>query len=81
MRHDPACVLDGGVHEFIIKPSYAMYQFASIMHHASVSRMVDLGMFIPKADVTDEVCEKIRLGLLESRFVSRLIKKYFNGGN
>jgi len=54
-----------------------MYQFARIMHHANVSHMVDLNQFIPKADLTEEVCEKIRNGLLESRFVSKLIKKYF----
>jgi hypothetical protein len=75
--HDDACVLNAGCHEFLELPSFAMYRFAKIMHHALVSRRVDLNEFIPKADVSDEVCEIIRNGLLESRFVPKLIKKYF----
>ena len=74
IRHDDACILDAVGHDFLDKPSFAMYRFATIMHYMHVRRMVDVNQYVPKADASDDLCERLSDGLLRSRFVAKRIK-------
>ncbi len=81
VKHDDACVIAPGEHEFIRFPSYAMYKFARVLHSASISKMVALKSYVVRDDATEDLCLRLGHGLLNSRFVSRHIKQYFiNGG-
>lgn len=80
IKHDDACVLDATRHEFLDKRSFAMYRFATIMHYMHVRRMVDLNQYVPKADVSDDLCDELRDGLMKTQFVAKRIKQYFLDG-
>lgn len=65
-RHDPACVIQAGEHEFIRHPSYVLYRTAETALARHITNMIDKKIYVPKADVSQELFEKLANGIFDS---------------
>jgi hypothetical protein len=78
--HDPSCVLEAGVHEFIKAPSFVRYETARIVDAAHLTTCVDNGSFVLRAPIPDHWLKRMHDGLAISDRVKPRIWNYFNGG-
>jgi hypothetical protein len=58
--------------------SYVAYEFTMVRHVAHVDKQAEIGNYIRKEDASDDLVERIRLGLKKSPFASRGIKDDFD---
>ena len=75
--HDKACLVEAGEHEFAKKLSFIEYRLSSLLHCDKIAKFVDGWYFTPKTEVSDELFERIRAGILTSDFTPRFIQTYF----
>ncbi len=60
---DPTCIFGGGEHEFITHKTYVYYKTPLQRFVSGIQKCVSGGSFIPKADVTPTVLDRIRAGI------------------
>lgn len=75
-HHDPACTLQPGEHPFVKKPSFVFYARTTCLTEKQLAEDVQNGGFTPQAMVTDELLDRIRQGLLNSRFTPEKHKHF-----
>ena len=73
-RADTTCILQPGEHDFIQHESFAEYRHARVELSIHVQKCVENGVFIKHTPATIPLVEKIKEGLVKSRFVARHIK-------
>ena len=77
VHHDPACLVNVGEHPFVTVPSAVEYRFARVEPSAHLVKCVAGWTFKRGEPVSDALLQKIRDGVLKSRFATRFIKDYF----
>lgn len=76
--HDPACLVNPGEHEFVVKPTYVEYRMARIMRCDHIDKCVSGWTFTPKGPISDDLLERIHNGVEQSDFTSGRVFNYFN---
>lgn len=76
---DNTCVVEPGEHRFLRRQSYVNYSMADIQPAGRLSKMVDGWIYKPDADLSSDLLERICAGILQSRFIKRRVKRYFEG--
>ncbi|CNK97653.1 Uncharacterised protein [Yersinia aldovae] len=76
-RHDPACILRCGEHEFIRHDSYVFYQDAIIWKVPSVIARQQSGELIPKNDMDESIFKRVLAGFEKSDFTSPKNRKFY----
>lgn len=79
-RCDPTVRFPPGIHPFITKDSYVVYNFAELERIITISIGVKQGRFTERETFPEPGLSEIEDGLLKSRFTPRKVKKYVNGG-
>lgn len=69
---DPTCILSPGDHPSVTQTSYIVYRYAKIMKYTDVLKLN------PVKDVSLELYERIRKGVIESEHTPMNIVDYFN---
>jgi hypothetical protein len=77
MKHDPTCKIAAREHEFITLDSFVMYGLLGQMPKANIERLVAKGYYVQKADVSDDLCDRICDGVEKSDFTKRGMIKYY----
>lgn len=75
---DPACIIQPGEHPFVKAESFVQYRDARIDPANHLIRCVKERTFTPHSPASVELLEKIKQGLLDSRFVKRYLKDLLN---
>ena len=74
--HDPACVFQGGEHEFIKHPSYVYYKDPQQRPTGFIAKCVQNGAYGVKADLDDAHFQRICAGIEKSDFGKPWAVKY-----
>lgn len=74
--HDDACVLPGGCHPFVRHPSFMNYRHARVERVEHLYNGVAGGVFVRKDPFSAEWLERMRRGVLASRFVRRELRDF-----
>lgn len=77
VAHDDACELAVGDHPFIKQPSYVAYRLAVIQHADKLTKFVDGWYYTQNTDISDALLQRMRDGVLKSKFVPKFVKTYF----
>ena len=75
--HDPSCILDVGDNAFIQRPSYVLYRRIDKIHKDHLDQRISNKTYIHKENVSDQVLEKIKAGIMTSSLIPRWAKKEF----
>lgn len=75
--YDPTCIIQAGEHPFIQHTSYALYKFADTMHYRGIITHVTSSNYIPREDMEEGLLDRVRDGILVSKFTPRRIKSYY----
>jgi hypothetical protein len=78
VRHDNACELEAGEHEFIVKRSFVSYRQPYKLSNTVIIKCVTGWLYKPKADLDEKVFERVCSGITLSRFTPRWAKTYFS---
>ena len=65
-KHDTACIINAGEHQFVTKPTYVLYRLADYSLAAHIGKMVDKGYYMPWPDVKPALFQRICDGLYKS---------------
>ena len=71
---DEACIAQAGEHDFIKNESYLSYRDAQIQSSVHLENLVNNGVYRPHNQVTEELLEKIRVGVIVSSRTKNFIK-------
>lgn len=74
--HDPACVLDGGCHPFVVRPSYVYYRQALVSSVPLLGERIEMGEIRAHHAVNDDVYGLVRQGFDLSPHVAPKIKRF-----
>ena len=75
--YDTACVFQGGEHEFITTPSFIQYRFAERRNANAISKHVETGYIVRKADLDSTYFNFICDGIYTSQYVKPWVQTYF----
>jgi len=78
LPHDPACKLYTGDHPFIKADSFVLYRLARIETTDKLIKGVSEGIFYYKETLNEEIFARVAHGLIESRFTTPAILKFYN---
>lgn len=73
---DDACILNIGDHDFIKHQSYLLYRMADTIKANKITKYVDKNFYIPKADFSPKVFNRITDGLYNSDNTRNRIIEY-----
>ncbi len=76
-KHDNACIVNSGEHEFVKRPSYIMYRYAQIVEANNLAKGVKSGKFVAHKPISDDLLTKICDGILCSTQIEPIIREYF----
>lgn len=76
--HDASCELNTGDHPFITQPTYIPYSRAIIESWAKIKYKIENKEIKLKETLSEDIFEKIILGLLSSDQVPKGILKFYN---
>lgn len=77
VHYDPACLLNPGDHAFIRTQSFVAYNFSRITSVKLLQEKVASGEFVFLGMLDEQAHNKVREGLLKSRFVSPAHQQFF----
>lgn len=80
-RHDLACVLDVGDHQFIRHASYIVYRTAECTMASHISNMVEADYFVLSTQVSIDTYNKIANGIYISDDIRPRILQYAKANN
>jgi hypothetical protein len=76
--HDSTCILERGVHPFVVVRSFAHYQHARVLDSSHIQKCIKGWEFHVKEPMPSDVVDQLLDGALSSRFTPRYVKNYLN---
>lgn len=77
-KHDAACMLKAGDHEFIKAETYLVYRLAEVERAEHITKMVGLNYYVLKSDMSEEAFAKVLAGLHSSDETRPRLITYIN---
>ena len=77
-RCDPTVRFDVGIHPFLTKQSYVVYNYAEVERCVTINRGEELGKFVRRTPFPEPYLTQVYDGLMVSRFTPRKVKKYLS---
>ncbi|RMP24919.1 hypothetical protein ALQ25_101756 [Pseudomonas coronafaciens pv. atropurpurea] len=74
--HDPTCVLDVGCHDFVKRPSWVVYEGATVMDVARIDSQILTRDISTDDPVTEAVFAQVRMGFDGSPQVKPKIRRF-----
>ena len=76
-KHDPACTVATGEHNFVTAESYVAYHFANRYKAEVLERQIEKGIIRPDTDVTSALLKRICDGISKSKQAPPKEQKYY----
>jgi len=77
MNYDETCVLQVSEHSFIKTRSVIYYGFTTLARAMHIVQMIERKVYVAQREVTPDLCDRIREGVLDSDFTPRGMQNYY----
>ena len=77
VKYDDTCEIAAGEHEFIATHSYVLYRVLNQMRAAHIRKMIAGKVFIEKAPVSEELCDRMCEGVAVSDLTKNGMRRYY----
>jgi hypothetical protein len=78
LYHDPACIVEGGVHPFLTRRSFVFYREARIEFSSDLAARLKSGKYQPLVPVSARLLGLMRAGISKSSHIVRKNRNYFH---